>query len=86
MHPAHQNLGYASECARAIVKFGFDRLRADSITSAHAKWNSASGAVLRYAGMKPTGETERGYRKRGEWVAVYNYAISRDDYDAQKRS
>ncbi len=86
VHPEHQNHGYATECALAILQFGFGTLNADTIVSGHAKWNHASGTVLNKIGMRRTGETAEGYLKQGEWVAVYDYAISREEYRARRRS
>jgi len=74
-HPAYQRRGYATEAARAVIKFGFDRLHAQVITAAHATWNEASGKVLRGAGMQFTRMNPKGFQKRGRWVEEREYEI-----------
>ncbi|MEM1174796.1 MAG: GNAT family N-acetyltransferase [Pseudomonadota bacterium] len=78
IHPAQQGNGYAVECARAIVKFGFSVLHASLITASHASWNSASGHVLRRAGLTYRRTNPRGFKKLDAWVEVFEYDIRFD--------
>lgn len=80
VHPIHQGKGYAVESARALLQFGFNKLNANTIVASHAKCNQVSGAVLIKIGMVRTGETTRGFKKQGVWVAEYDYAITRNEY------
>ena len=75
IHPTQQGHGYAAECARAIVEFGFSRLRAKVITACHATWNTASAHVLQRAGMTYLGRNPKGYKKNDEWVESCDYEI-----------
>ena len=74
-HPTQQNKGYASEVAQAIIHFGFSRLHATVITSAHATWNHASGRVLQHAGMLRVRTNPKGFKKHGKWVEEFEYEI-----------
>ena len=82
-HPKHQGNGYATECVSAIISFGFVRLKAKAIRSAHAKWNITSKRVMEKLGMKLTGENPCGFRKKGECVEEFEYELTRDDWAAQ---
>ena len=76
IHPAQQGRGYAAECARAIVEFGFSRLNAKRISASHATWNTASGQVLRKAGMKYVRRNPEGFKKAGVWIEVFEYEVN----------
>lgn len=78
IHPQHQGRGFATECAGAVVEFGFSRLAATQITAAHAVWNAASGRVLRRIGMRPVRRNPTGFRKNDVWVEECEYAIRAD--------
>ena len=78
VHPARQGQGFATECASAVVDFGFSRLHAKVITAAHATWNTASGRVLRRIGMKYVRTNPRGFRKNQAWVEEAEYEVRSD--------
>jgi len=48
--------GYATEAARAVVRFAFEELGAVRLTSGHMPENPASGRVLEKCGFVATGE------------------------------
>ncbi|MEM9743817.1 MAG: GNAT family N-acetyltransferase [Pseudomonadota bacterium] len=75
IHPDQQQRGLATEAAREVVSFGFDRLGAKVISAAHATWNVASGRVLARIGMTRMRINPQGLRKRGAWVAEYEYEV-----------
>ena len=75
IHPTKQRQGFATECASAVLEFGFSRLQAKVITSAHAAWNTASGCVLRRIGMKYVRTNPRGFKKNQEWVEELEYEV-----------
>lgn len=75
VHPTKQGQGFATECAAAMVEFGFSRLGAEVITARHATWNVASGRVLKRIGMTRTRLIPRGIRKNDEWVEELEYEI-----------
>ena len=47
--------GYATECARAVVRFGFENLKLHRIFASHLAHNLASGHVLKKIGMQYEG-------------------------------
>ena len=75
VHPSKQGRGIASECAAAVVDFGFTRLEADVISAAHAAFNDASGRVLRRIGMTYVRRNPTGFKKHDDWVEELEYEI-----------
>jgi RimJ/RimL family protein N-acetyltransferase len=69
--------GFASEAARAVVRFAFERLGLSRLRSGHAFDNPASGLVLKKLGFQPTGETRVWSRPRGEEITSVTYALGR---------
>jgi RimJ/RimL family protein N-acetyltransferase len=65
----HWAQGYATEGARAVLAFGFDRLQLDRIVSVHAVGNDPSGNVMRKIGMHLDRETV--HPRTGRAVRVY---------------
>jgi ribosomal-protein-alanine N-acetyltransferase len=47
--------GYATECAEAVVRFGFETLKLHRVFASHLAHNLASGRVLRKIGMQYEG-------------------------------
>jgi RimJ/RimL family protein N-acetyltransferase len=50
--PAHQGKGYATEAARALIDFGFNRFNLGRIVATTEHMNHASIAVMRKLGMR----------------------------------
>lgn len=78
VHPSKQGKGFATECAAAVLEFGFSRLRAKVITAAHATRNSASGSVLRRIGMKHVRTNLSGPQKNRDRVEWLEYEVRAD--------
>ena len=78
VHPTKQGRGFATECASSILEFGFSRLGAKVITSAHATWNTASARVLRRIGMEYVRTNPRGFEKNQKWVEEHEYEVRSD--------
>ena len=68
-HPEEQGKGIMTEALNAVLTFGFDTLRAESITAAYAVWNKASGRVLEKNGFLFVERKEEGFKKYDKWVA-----------------
>jgi ribosomal-protein-alanine N-acetyltransferase len=79
-HPEHQNHGYMSEATPAMIKFGFENLKAEKIVACHALWNKASESVLKKSGMKFLKYIEKGFQKRGVWIEENLLEIKRSDW------
>ena len=71
--------GYATEAARAVVRYGFEQLGFNRIYAAHFGGNDASGKVLRKIGMRYEGCMRQAILKWGKFVDVERYAILRSD-------
>lgn len=71
--------GYATEAARAVVKWGFDSLGLERIFAYHFARNAASGRVLKKIGMTPEGLARRQVKKWGEYHDSPLYSILRGE-------
>jgi RimJ/RimL family protein N-acetyltransferase len=71
--------GYATEAARAALRWGFDSLGLERIYAYHFARNAASGRVLRKIGMTPEGIARRHVRKWGEYHDSPLYSILRGE-------
>jgi RimJ/RimL family protein N-acetyltransferase len=66
---AHWGNGYATEAARSVLEFAFDRVGLNRLVSVHAVGNDASANVMRKIGMRFERETTHPGNGRG--VRVY---------------
>jgi RimJ/RimL family protein N-acetyltransferase len=74
--------GYATEAARAVVRYGFEVLNLHRIYAQHFGSNPTSGGVLRKLGMKPEGTLPQHILKWGEYLDVAFYGMLRTDFKA----
>ncbi|MEM6799883.1 MAG: GNAT family protein [Bacteroidota bacterium] len=79
-HPSEQGQGLMSECLAEVLKFGFEELKAKEIEAAYATWNAASEKVLHKNGMKFVRFIEKGFEKRGKWVAENEVSLTLDTW------
>jgi [ribosomal protein S5]-alanine N-acetyltransferase len=75
--------GYATEAARAVIRFGFESLHLNRIYAHHMVRNPASGRVLGKAGMRPEGLLRQAVRKWGVFEDVVLCAILRSDWEGR---
>ncbi len=80
IHPIHQKKGYATESAKAVLSFGFVRLKAELIMADHAIWNTSSKKVLEKIGLTLVGQNPCGFEKRGTCVATAEYEITQEQW------
>ena len=79
--------GYATEAAKAVVRYGFAELKLNRIYAQHMVRNPASGRVLAKIGMKGEGLLRQTVRKWGVFEDVVLMAILQDDWRIlEKRS
>lgn len=71
--------GYATEAARALIAFGFERLGMHRICAYCDVDNIASARVLEKAGMQREGLLRQHMLMHGQWRDFYLYAILEDD-------
>ena len=73
--------GYATEAARAVVKYGFGTLRLHRIFASHFANNPASARVLRKIGMRHEGSLRAHVLKWGEFLDLEMYGMVASDVD-----
>ena len=69
--------GYATEAARAVVKYGFETLGLHRIFASHFANNPASARVLRKIGMRHEGSLRAHILKWGEFLDLEMYGMVR---------
>lgn len=73
-------LGYMTEAAGRVVRFGFEELALSRITSGHYVDNPASGRVLQKLGFRDAGAAERECVARGAPVASCEFELTRAEW------
>ena len=71
--------GYATEAARALVEYGFERLGLHRIYAYHFTRNPASGKVLQKIGMRHEGHRRQHDKKWGRYEDEELYGMLKDD-------
>ena len=83
LNPKHWGQGYATEAARAAMRFGFTRMKLERITAWCVADNVGSARVLEKLGMRLK-ERVRDYQYfKGRWWDRLSYAISYDEWRAK---
>ena len=67
--------GYATEAARALVVYGFEKLGAEALTSGHFADNPASGRVLEKAGFRANGIARHWSEARQDFVDAHRFLL-----------
>ena len=75
-------LGYATEAASTVLRYGFEHLHLNRIAAFHMVRNPASGRALAKIGMKPEGLLHQCVRKWERFEDVVVMAILQDDWTA----
>lgn len=83
LDPQHWGQGYASEAARALVQFGFERLRLHRISAHCLVENTASARVLEKLGMRLEGRLRDSECFKGRYWDTLHYAILEHEWQAQ---
>jgi RimJ/RimL family protein N-acetyltransferase len=76
----HWGRGLATEAARAMVVFGFEKLGAEAINSGHFIDNPASGRVLEKAGLRGNGMARQWSAARRGFVDAQRYLLTRESW------
>lgn len=84
--PAEWNNGYATEAARAIIRFAFDVLGLHRVQARHFTRNPQSGAVMRKLGMRIEGTQRGALKKWDRFEDVVVYAVLRTDPEASRHA
>jgi len=72
--------GYATEAARAVLRYGFESLGLHRIQASHFSNNPASGAVLRKIGMQHEGSLRKHILKWEQYLDLEVYAVLKAEY------
>lgn len=76
------NEGYATEAARRIVRYAFDDLGLNRISSRHLVRNPASGRVMQKIGMRHEGTLREDTVKWGRFEDLEMYGLLRSERQA----
>lgn len=76
--------GYASEAARAVMRFAFEDLGALMLTAGWFVDNPASGRVLEKLGFAPCGTMQRHCVSRGAEITSNRMLLTRDEFARKK--
>ena len=79
--PPYWGLGYATEAAREILRYGFQDLSLHRIFASHFKHNTASGRILLKLGMRYEGCQREHVRKWDRFVDSELYGILRHEWE-----
>ena len=74
--------GYATEAARAILRFGFEEIGLNRISATHIVENPASGRVMEKIGMRYEGTLRQYTFHHGRFQDHRVYAILRREWEA----
>jgi len=77
--PGFWGQGYATEIAKSLIKFGFEKLHLHKVEAEVQTENIRSVKVLEKAGMTKEGLRRKILPIRGEWKDDFHYAIVEDD-------
>jgi ribosomal-protein-alanine N-acetyltransferase len=79
LNPKYWGKGYATEASKALVQFGFSKLKLHRIWAWCDVRNTASVKVLKKTGMRREGLFRKDIRVTGAWRDSYLYAILASD-------
>lgn len=71
----YQGLGYATEAAAAVMKFGFGKLGLHKIRVYHAADNPASGRTITKLGFRFVGEEKDAFQKDDTWHHLRHFEL-----------
>jgi RimJ/RimL family protein N-acetyltransferase len=74
------NLGYCTEAARVLLKYGFETLGLNRIQARHMTRNPASGRVMQKLGMQHEGTLRQAILRFESYEDVEIYAFLREEF------
>ena len=74
------NKGYCTEAARAVLKYGFEKLGLNRIHAHHFGSNSASGKIMQKIGMAYEGKMRQHIKKWDKFEDAEFYGILRSEF------
>ncbi|WP_433745656.1 GNAT family N-acetyltransferase [Falsibacillus pallidus] len=79
-NPDYQNKGYASEAAKALLKYGFEELKLHRIIATCQPDNPPSWKVMEKIGMRREGYFKKCIPHGDGWWDEYYYAILKEEW------
>lgn len=79
-NPKYQNKGYASEAARAVLKYGFKEMGLHRIIATCQPDNIPSYRIMEKIGMRREGFFKKCIPNGNEWWDEYYYAILEEEF------
>ncbi|GIN87134.1 ribosomal-protein-serine acetyltransferase [Heyndrickxia sporothermodurans] len=79
-NPKYYNKGYASEAAKAVLKYGFEELKLHRIIATCQPQNPPSYRVMEKIGMRREGYFKKCIPHDNEWWDEYYYAILEEEW------
>jgi RimJ/RimL family protein N-acetyltransferase len=79
------NKGFATEAARALFTFAFNRQKLHRLEAWHFSENTASGRVMQKLGMLREGVRRQAFNKNGQWLDLVVYALLADEWQSLQR-
>ncbi len=80
------NRGYATEAARAVVRYGFRVLGMNRIYANHFPRNPASGRVMQKVGMTLEGTLRQHVKKGDVYEDLVYYGLLREEYERMEQA
>lgn len=81
----YRGKGYATEAARALISYAFEKLGLHRIFADTSNMNIPSVKVMERLGMRCEGQYRESEFQDGRWVDVLVYAILADEWRAKDR-
>ena len=81
----HWGKGYATEGTKEMLRFGFETLGLNRITSSHYDYNPASGRVIEKSGLIKEGVRKEQIKKEDGYHDLHVYGLTRKQYETQQR-
>ena len=80
-NPKYYNQGYASEAAKATLKYGFEEMKLHRIIATCQPQNPPSYRVMEKIGMRREGYFKKCIPNGNEWWDEYYYAILEEEWN-----
>ena len=84
-HPDHQGRGYATEAARALLRFAFERYDLHRVYGRLEPRNEGSARVLERLGMRREAHLVENEWVKGEWQSEVVYALLAREWESSQR-
>jgi ribosomal-protein-alanine N-acetyltransferase len=83
LSPEFHNQGIMTEAGKAVLGFGFERLKLHKITINHISENIASQKVIEKMGFRYVGEMKDHFFRSKKWMSDKLYEMNVDEFNAQ---